>query len=160
MSDKSKTAGIIALAAVFFIADRAFKRLAVNVWNHDEFRIIGDWLSFRLTINSGIAFSLPLNSLVIVVFTSLAIFFMVYLSWLSFKRQNLPMFAALSIVIAGAYSNLLDRLSLHGVIDYLDLAHLNILNLADIMIACGIIAILLQNLPKGSQKREKIESAG
>lgn len=156
MSDKSKTAGIIALAAVFFIADRAFKLLAVNIRDHGGFRIIGDWLSFRLSINQGIAFSLPLKSDLIVMLTCLAFLALVYFAWLSRRDRRWIAFAALSFVIAGAYSNLLDRLARQGVIDYLSLAHWSAFNLADAMITVGIAAVILSAVKSGRPVKKSI----
>ena len=52
---------------------------------------------------------------------------------------------ALSVVMAGALGNMLDRFRLGYVVDFLELPHWPIFNVADILLCCGVagLAILL-----------------
>jgi len=158
MSDNLKTAGIISLAAVFFIVDRAFKWLFINDWSRADFKIIGDWFRLRLSVNQGIAFSLPFNFDLIIILTCLALLMLVYIAWRSCVDRRWPIFASLSFVIAGAYSNLLDRLIFHGVIDYFSLTHFSVFNLADAMIVGGLAAIIFFSRKSKRRAQDNLES--
>lgn len=141
MSFKLKTAGIIALAAVFFILDRLLKRLFTGIWQRSDFKIFGDWFHLKLSQNSGIAFSLPANVDVVIILTCIALVILVYLSWLSFMKRKSYLFFALVLVIVGAYSNLIDRIEFSAVIDYFSLQYFSVFNLADAMIVGGVAMI-------------------
>ncbi|MFA6526578.1 MAG: signal peptidase II [Candidatus Buchananbacteria bacterium] len=160
MSDRLKTAGIISLAAVFFIADRALKRLFLTAWRQDDFKIIGNWVNLKLAGNPGIAFSLPFNRYLIILLTILALIILIYSAWLNHHRKNFYLFFAFVIVIIGAYSNLLDRTTIGSVVDYIDLKYFSILNLADIMITGGIAMILFSIFKRESNKKNRLELEG
>ena len=143
MDHKIKTAGLIAFAAVFFIIDRALKWLFANLWLRADFKISGDRFGLKLSLNQGVAFGWPVNTRLIIILTCLALFVLVYLAWLNYRQRNFFVFFAWTIVIAGAYSNLLDRLQLGAVVDYFSLQYFSVFNLADVMITLGIAAIIL-----------------
>jgi len=55
-------------------------------------------------------------------------------------------------ILAGAISNIIDRLRLDCVIDFIDLKFWPIFNLADVFIAAGVIMLLITNLKMKSRK--------
>lgn len=152
MPKNLKTASIISIVAVFFIADRVLKLLFAGLWRRAEFSVISDWLKLKLSLNSGLAFGLPANHGLIMILTGLAIFILIYLAYLSYRNNKLVDFGAYAFIIAGAASNFLDRLKGGLVIDYFDLNFFSIFNLADIFIVCGIAAVIIIHLKSGSRK--------
>ena len=68
---------------------------------------------------------------------------LVHLAWRALEKKDWPALTAFAFVIVGAFSNLLDRLTLQAVVDYIYLQYFSILNLADIMISLGLLAIIL-----------------
>lgn len=134
----------VLLVAIFFIADRYLKILAFQNYYKSSQKLIGEWLSFTFTPNYYIAFSLPLsgiflNILLIIIIVGLII-------WL-FKtvRQSESRFLSLGllIILLGALSNFMDRLTYNYVIDYLYLKHFTVFNLADVGISGGAILALI-----------------
>ena len=157
MTDKSKTAGIIIVAAVFFIIDRLLKRAFFDFWQTADINMIGGWADLRLATNPGIAFGLPFGSTAIIILTGLISVMLVYAALICLRRREWLEFFSLAFVIAGAFSNLLDRLASGAVIDYIYVRYFSIFNLADVMITCGIIALIAASFWR--RRRRKTPSA-
>lgn len=93
--------------------------------------------------NKGIAWGIRIPELLIFSVTLLMIlFFISYRNHL--KNSVLPMI----LISAGAISNIIDRLSLDCVIDFIDLRFWPIFNLADIYISLGAIILITKYLKR------------
>lgn len=107
----------------------------------------------NFTLNRGIAFGLFEGVeiiLILVCLSSLVIFFYIKNKQLT-KIDRLALFT----LIAGASSNLLDRLVYGGVIDYIEIGKLLSFNLADVMIISGGLIFLLNTLYKDVEINRK-----
>lgn len=134
-----------------FLAGFGLDRLAKYLILHSSGNIyLTSWLSFDITINRGIAWGLfhtasTLGFMLIVGAIGLLITALVgYATWQI--RQG--KFAAQEmLILAGAISNLLDRLIYSGVIDFIHIRiagwSFPIFNVADILIVIGAVWILL-----------------
>ncbi len=137
------TLGAIALAAL--VADQVTKQIVVSTLERGEaFEVVGP-LSIHHVHNSGIAFGIfstwagPVTLL-----TGLAILWMVgYFARSGARHPVLPI--ALGFLIGGSLGNLVDRIRLGHVTDFLDLTYWPAFNLADTFIVSGV-AILLAAL--------------
>ena len=112
--------------------------LALN----EEVHVIGPF-SIHHVQNSGIAFGFfaSATSLVILL-TAIAVVWMLYFFARSGSRHAvLPV--ALGLVIGGSLSNLIDRVRLGHVTDFLDFTYWPAFNLADSFIVVGVAALLL-----------------
>ena len=67
-----------------------------------------------------------------------------------YRRKNLVVISALTLIIFGALSNFFDRLFLGAVVDYLDLKYYSVFNLADVMIVFGVIMIIASEFKKSN----------
>jgi len=154
MSGFKKTFGLNVLVVVLFIADRLLKKFFYEnpnfVW---DFLFAKKLLSFNYAQNYGIAFSFfnHLESnlwarLILILITFVCIVFLVNFLISYYWRQKFLYIAGLSLIIAGAFSNLLDRVHYGFVVDYIDVSFFTIFNLADAMITGGIILILFKEL--------------
>ncbi|MFA6604338.1 MAG: signal peptidase II [Patescibacteria group bacterium] len=132
---------IYAAAVGLFLADRALKRLVIELTGHPYG---GRLVSFELFLNRGIAFSLPLPAAIFWPLAALAFTVLVGMSFLIWRdlryRRLLPL---LIIILLGAVSNLWDRLVVGATVDYLIFFRLSAINLADIMIIGGLLFLLL-----------------
>ena len=107
---------------------------------NDQVHVVGPFSIHHVT-NSGIAFGLfaSATSLVILL-TALAVAWMLYFFARSGSRHPvLPV--ALGLVIGGSVSNLLDRVRLGHVTDFLDFRYWPAFNLADTFIVVGVAAL-------------------
>ena len=108
----------------------------------DQVHVIGPFSIHHVT-NSGIAFGLFASATsIVILLTALAVAWMLYFFARSGSRHPvLPV--ALGLVIGGSVSNLLDRVRLGHVTDFLDFRYWPAFNLADSFIVVGVAALLL-----------------
>lgn len=130
------------LGAVFVvIADRLAKTWATQVTS--SYSLIGDWLNFSFSKNAFVAFSLNTYVSPLIIIVPIFIIVLVYF-FKALKNNQWHEAAALSFIIAGAASNLYDRILYGYVIDYLDLKYFTVFNAADALICAGVIGLLIR----------------
>jgi signal peptidase II len=149
--EKSRTR-LPLLAAVFVVAlaaDQVTKVLAVRLLDgHDPVPVVGDLLRLTLVRNPGAAFSTGTGltqyiSLFAIVATVVACVFAV-------RTRTIGYAWGIGLVLAGIMGNLVDRIfrepaPLHGhVIDFLQLPHWPVFNIADICINVGALVVIIQ----------------
>jgi len=141
----SKKMAVFIIIAVFLTAlDRFLKFLAINNFFDTPIKIAGNFFNLKFIKNYNIAFSLPVNGIILNIIIILIIIGLLYSLIYLIKKQSFKQSASLIFIIFGAISNLLDRLRFGFVIDYLDLKYFTVFNLADIMIVGGVIVILFE----------------
>jgi signal peptidase II len=145
--------GLAAVALAALVADQVTKHVVTHQLGLDEsVQVLGP-ISIHHVQNSGIAFGLFASATVIVtVVTAAAVIWMVVFFARSGARHPvLP--AALGLLIGGSLSNLVDRVRLGHVTDFIDIEHWPTFNLADSFIVVGV-AILLAALVATDRRRE------
>jgi signal peptidase II len=138
-------AGLAAIALAAAGADQLTKHIvASQLALNDSVHVLGPF-SIRHVWNSGIAFGLFSSATpVVIVLTVAAVSWMLVFFYRSGARHPvLPV--ALGLVIGGSVSNLIDRVRLGHVTDFLDLRFWPAFNLADSFICIGV-AVLLATL--------------
>jgi len=148
MQAKNKIVLINFFVLAIFVADRWFKLLFLKKFPQREFFLIGNYLKLKLAVNAGIAFGLNLPSWLIISLYCLIIFLLFWLLPAYWRKNESYKLLAVELIIAGAFSNLFDRLRVGQVIDYLDLKYYSIFNLADTMIVVGIIILIVSDIKK------------
>lgn len=133
--------GTVALAAV--AADQVTKHIVTRTLTLDDSVHVAGPLSIHHVQNSGIAFGLFSSATAIVtVVTSLAVVWMlVFFARSGSRHPVLP--AALGLLIGGSVSNLVDRIRLHHVTDFIDVRWWPAFNLADSFIVVGVVMLLV-----------------
>src|SRR4029077_1983174 len=114
-------AGLVAVAAAAVLADQVTKHLVTSTLALDDSTHVVGPLSIHHVENSGIAFGLFSSATAIVTLvTGVAVVWMVvYFARSGSRHPVLP--AALGLLIGGSLSNLVDRIRLHHVTDFIDL---------------------------------------
>ena len=133
--------GTVALAGLG--ADQLTKAIVTNRLDlNDEVHVAGPFSIHHVT-NSGIAFGFFASATAVVIFlTALAVTWM--LSFFARSGSRHPVLpVALGLVIGGSVSNLVDRVRLGHVTDFLDFRYWPAFNLADTFIVVGVAALLL-----------------
>ena len=147
MAPKNWKIGLVILVSILaFVLESVIKYTIVN-----KLPVLGVYLVkpiFQIiyTPNYNIAFSLPLPFVIVIVMVISALFFLSYLWWHYLKSGDLKSLFAISMVIVGALSNLIDRFALGFVVDYINIFIWPIFNLADCLIVAGIGIYLLSEL--------------
>ena len=144
--------GAIALAAV--AADQLTKQVVARALALGEEVEIAGPFSLHHVHNSGIAFGLFSSATSIVIaLTALAVGWMlVFFARSGARHPILPV--ALGFVLGGSAGNLLDRVRLGHVTDFLDFRYWPAFNLADVFIVVGV-ATLFGALARGDRSRRR-----
>jgi len=131
---------LVALAAV--AADQATKHLVASQLALNAEVRIGGPFSIHHVQNSGIAFGLfARGTPIVIALTALALAWMlVFFARAGAGHPVLPV--ALGLLIGGSLSNLVDRVRLGHVTDFLDLRYWPAFNLADACIVAGVALLL------------------
>jgi len=108
--------------------------------------------------NPNIAFGLPLPQMITIILASIILILLGFLWWQSFLKKKLWQALAVSLIIIGALSNLLDRLLFGYVIDYLNIFIWPVFNLADVMIVIGVLIYILNEF-KIIKKSKEVNNA-
>lgn len=141
-----------AAAAVVIAIDQATKEWVLGAFADEPLYLVGDFVSLRVTYNSGGAFGLlPGASGFFLVATALVMVAVVV--WA--RTLDRPSSAlALGLVLGGGAGNLVDRVlrSTPGVVDWIDVGAWPVFNVADAAIVVGVGVLLLTARPDESPR--------
>ena len=135
--------GLVAVALAALCADQLTKAVVSDHLALDEgIKVIGPF-SIHHVQNSGIAFGLFSSATaIVIVLTGVAVAWMlVFFARSGSRHPLLP--AALGLVIGGSVSNLIDRIRLGHVTDFLDFKYWPAFNLADSFIVIGVVMLFV-----------------
>ena len=137
------------IAVTVFLADLISKTLVVATLSHQPpVRLLGGLLTLRVLRNSGAAFSIGTS--MTVVFSLIAVGVIVAILRTARRLRSVPWAVTLGLLLGGAAGNLGDRIfrspgPFRGyVVDWIQLPHWPVFNVADSCIVCGgVLAVLL-----------------
>ena len=137
------------IAACGIVLDQLAKLWAYrNLAGGTVRQIIPDFLSFRYHVNTGAAWSFLADH-------SWGIYLLSFISFLAcilfvvgiIRIQDRRIRFCLSLILAGAAGNLIDRILRRGVIDFVSFTfgsyHFPVFNLADMFLVIGLILVIL-----------------
>ncbi len=135
------------IASVILIAaDQIIKNwVQMNLAGGEDIELIKNVLYLKYTENTGVAFSMFRDMRWLLVAVTGVMLLAVLGAFLSGKVSNKWYISSLSLILAGGVGNLIDRVSLGYVIDYVDFRaiHFAIFNLADSCITVGAVLLCL-----------------
>lgn len=138
------------LFVVLVAIDQVTKYLAiVNLKGKDEIIVVDKWLHLTYVENSGAAFGIFQNATIL--FTVLTIIIVFGIMWYMLKESNnVGIFFKLPLVMimAGAIGNLIDRIRLGYVVDFIHsplggIYNFPVFNFADIYVTCSAIFLII-----------------
>jgi signal peptidase II len=148
---RSRRVGLLLGVAAFIVAaDIITKAVAVaHIREYSRIHVVGSLLVLTLTRNGGAAFNLGGTSMTIV-FTVIAAGVIIYILRASRNLRSIGWAITLGLLLGGATGNLVDRIfrapaPFRGdVVDWIELPHWPVFNLADSAIVCaGFLVVLL-----------------
>ncbi len=147
--DVSRLPLLLGVAGLVLAGDLVSKWLAVReLGDREPVELLGGLLTLRLVRNAGAAFGFAQG--LTIAFTVVAAGVVVVILRLSRRLRSLPWAVALGLVLGGAVGNLVDRVfrapapGRGHVVDFLELPHWPVFNLADSAIVCaGVLMVLL-----------------
>ena len=140
-------AGLLIL--ILFIFDQYSKYLIRINFDLFQHKNVFYFLDFVYIPNYGLAFNILNNESLNLgfVFSLLVFLICLYLVWLIFinqERPNKTQLISLSLILAGGFGNLFDRVFLGHVVDFIAIKfNPYVFNLADVFITIGIVLYLI-----------------
>lgn len=141
---------------VLFLIDQAVKYGFVNFdWDVD-----GPYMSLQLAYNYGVAFSMFAFLAEYLKYLQLLIVFggIIYL----YKNQDVikEYYLPIALLFAGGLSNILDRFTYGGVVDYFYWHYgfeFAIFNFADVLIDLAVVIIIYKQIKQSREEKKKLE---
>jgi len=133
--------------------------------------IIGDYLRFTLVYNTKGAFSVYLGTQWI--HTGLmaigSLFVTVYFIYVITKKQPLAYIISIGMIVGGAYGNLMDRVRMTKVVDFIEMGIPNhevahggyywpVYNIADSFVVVGVAILFIYTIKNDKKKRQNLEN--
>ncbi len=143
---------LLLVAALVFVADLISKAIVVATLSHrPPIRLLGGLLRLTELRNPGAAFSIGASSAVMtIIFSLIAVGVIIAILRTSRRLRSVPWAITLGLLLGGAIGNLGDRIfrspgPFRGyVVDWIQLPHWPVFNVADSCIVCGgVLAVLL-----------------
>lgn len=158
MSPKYRLALIV--GSTILVLDQITKALVANLMHlYQAIEIVPNFVHLTYLKNTGAAFGVlagtrsPLRMAFFVLVSSVAIGCVLYLLK-NLRPGRTSLVASLSLILGGAVGNLIDRLRMGEVIDFIDLHwhhfHWPAFNVADSSITIGVILLFIQMIRKQS----------
>lgn len=140
------------LGIILLMLDQASKLFMFNLLTSKPFGIIEitPFFNFALVINKGVSFGFLNNiSNPHYIISGIVLIIIIFLIWLFLKESMKIKKLALTLLIAGAFGNTIDRFIYGGVVDFLDFHikhfHYPAFNIADTIIFFGVVILMFPN---------------
>lgn len=147
----SQLTAIVGIAII--IIDQLTKWWATSI---TRIPLIGDFFSFRYAENTGIAFSLPLEGLILQIVTILFILLLGVLYYRMRAWTEWPKALFFGLVFGGAIGNAFDRFLRGFVVDFISVGSFPIFNIADMAVSIGVVGLLYCDLYVSKKDQEAI----
>ncbi|HEU0305934.1 MAG TPA: signal peptidase II [Lysobacter sp.] len=139
----------LALAALIVVADQAAKYAAIQYFAANQAVAVTPFLNLVLVYNPGAAFSFLSDAAGWQrgLFIAIALIASAWIIYLLRRYAHQRLFAlALALVLAGAVGNVIDRIYIGAVVDFIDVHaygwHWPAFNVADSAITCGAVLLV------------------
>ena len=154
----------ILFVSVFLVfADQISKILIrMNMILYESIPIITNFFNLTYVTNDGMAFGInfPFG---IYIFSTISLIFTIFLFWYlwTIKESGIVLRMGVALIIAGAVGNLIDRVFLGEVVDFLDFMignyHWYVFNFADSYVTVGMGFILYDSFFIEPKKENKLD---
>jgi signal peptidase II len=147
VSPPAAYAFLLALALLVLLADQAVKALVSDkLKNGRVVEVLGGFVRLDYTFNTGAAFGIFRTGGVVFAAVAVGVSAGIVIYYRRVATSPLILRAALGLILGGALGNLLDRIRLGYVVDFIDLRWWPVFNLADSAIVVGVCLLVLHAL--------------
>jgi signal peptidase II len=154
---------ILFASAIMVFADQISKTVIRSTMTlYESITVIPGFFHITYITNDGMAFGInfPFG---IYIFSGISIIFTIMLFWYlwTIKEEGIVIRSGIGLILAGAIGNLIDRLFLGEVVDFLDFMigdlHWYVFNLADSFVTIGMGIILYDSIVLEKKRNMSIE---
>ncbi len=139
------------------IIDQGSKYYVVNNMNLEaSIPVINNFFHFTYVENTGAAFGILPNQVIFFILVSIVAVVLLTLYYHQLPKNDYWQKSATCLIMGGALGNLIDRIRLGVVIDFLDFRIWPVFNLADTAISVGVGLLILIMFTTDDGKSEKI----
>lgn len=133
------------LAVVIVIVDQLLKMLVVNtIKMNGTVEILGGIVKFDYVENRGMAFGMLQNYRWIFIIFTLIVIMGLIIYMIKLKPTNKLFITSITLIVGGGIGNLIDRIILGYVVDYIQLSFFNpVCNFADYCITIGTVLLII-----------------
>ena len=133
---------LLIILSIILLIDQLSKIIILNTINEIKV-IIPKLLEIEVIKNIGIAFGLNDGNLKNIFITMIIL--IIIINFIIKQQNNIDkkMTIALSLILGGGISNLIDRIIRGGVVDFIKVSTFQIFNIADISIVIGWILLII-----------------
>jgi signal peptidase II len=146
MPARSDAVTLFGVAASVLAIDQLTKYLLVYTIGPDRFDfrvdVVDGWLALEYTENRGAAFGVLSGLVPILIAASIAVVIGLLLHYMRQAKPPLWHTLAIGAIVGGALGNLVDRVRLGHVIDFLSVGPWPNFNLADSAITLGVLVLI------------------
>ena len=152
---------ILFVSVLLVFADQVSKILIrINMSLYESIPVITNFFNLTYVTNDGMAFGInfPFG---IYIFSTISLIFTIFLFWYlwTIKDSGIVIRTGVALIIAGAIGNLIDRIFLGSVVDFLDFMignyHWYVFNFADSYVTVGMGFILYDSFFLEPKKENK-----
>ena len=156
-----KKKNIFIIIILIVILDQIIKfSICKNIPNGSTVSFIGNIVRVTHAQNTGGAYSIGKNNTSIIIFINIIIIGILLIYFIkNFNKLKNIIKISFTLILSGGIGNLLDRIFMGYVIDYIDINNLfefPIFNLADTAVVIGIFITIFYILKDSLEKQEKI----
>ena len=142
---------------VFWVVLDLFTKNLAMQYLQNQINLIWDFLFFKYSINTWIAFSTQVPfykiwTIILIFFT-----FYYYIKERKIEKNKKLLDLVFWLILAGAIWNWIERIFKWEVIDFIWVKYFSIFNLADMFISIGIIIYIIYLLWVFDHKKEKLQ---
>ncbi len=151
---KKKLNFTIVIFVVLFVIDQLLK----YGFAHFDWNVRGPYMSLQLAYNYGVAFSMFAFLAEYLKYIQLAMVVGGFIYLLKNKEVFTEYYLAIALLFAGGLSNILDRFTYGGVVDYLYWHYgfeFAIFNFADVIINCAVAIIIFMQIKQWQVERKE-----
>ena len=129
---------------VIIMIDIASKLFMSELLEEKTISVLGEYIKLTLFYNSGVAFSLPIQGIILQVLTILIIVSILYYYFrYEWKKRSLLLDLGYIAILGGALSHAYERIMAWEVVDFIQVKYFAVLNLADIFISVWALCIII-----------------
>ena len=153
----------LVVSAVLVLADQISKTMVRKTMSlYESIPVIPNFFHLTFVTNDGMAFGLnfPFGTYI---FLAISIIFTVFIFWYlwTIKDDGIVIRMGIGLILAGAIGNLIDRVFLGSVVDFLDFMigdfHWYVFNFADSYVTIGMGFVLYDTLVIEKQRKTQID---
>lgn len=152
-------------AVLIVVIDQLLKLLVVNtIKTGDSVEILGGLVNFQYVENRGMAFGMLKDCRWVFIIFTVIVVVGVIVYMIKTKPQSKFLLTSLALILGGGVGNLIDRIFLGYVVDYIQLSFFSpVCNFADYCITIGTVLLIIYILffstinEKDNSKKIKVE---